>query len=77
VSGEVRPWSELDQLERRRTMLEGLLRSVREDARRHMEGFAIFVFYDDRVRVIEAGRIHVPTLLAEIMGLAAGEAGKG
>jgi hypothetical protein len=77
VSGEVRPWSELDQLERRRTMLEGLLRSVREDAGRHMEGFAIFVFYDDSVRVIEAGRIHVPTLLAEIMGLAAGEAGRG
>lgn len=77
MSGEVRPWSELDQLERRRTMLESLLRSVREDARERMEGFAIFIFYDDRVRVIEAGRIHVPTLLAEIMGLMEKEVGRG
>jgi hypothetical protein len=77
VSGEVRPWSELDQLERRRTMLEGLLRSVREDAGRHMEGFAFFICYRNDVRVIENGRIHVPTLLAEIMGLMEKEAGKG
>jgi hypothetical protein len=69
MSKEVKTWAELNQLEQRKRMVEELLKSVREDAEKTMEGFAFFIFFRDDVRIIEAGRIHIPTILGEIMKL--------